>query len=88
VPDSRPGWYCGELHLHSDMSTGRADVATIARVAVERGLDFLGLTDHFTPSHWPRIEELEASGRRPLFLRSLELAGDRGHANPLPSPTT
>jgi hypothetical protein len=81
VPDSRPGWYCGELHLHSDMSTGRADVATIARVAVERGLDFLGLTDHFTPSHWPRIEELEASGRRPLFLRSLELAGDRGHAN-------
>ena len=81
VPDPRPGWYCGEIHLHSDMSTGRKDVATIARVAAERGLDFLGITDHFTPAHWERIEELGAAGSRPLFLRSLELAGDRGHAN-------
>ena len=81
VPDPRPGWYCGEIHLHSDMSTGRKDVATIARVAAERGLDFLGVTDHFTPAHWERIEELGAAGSRPLFLRSLELAGDRGHAN-------
>lgn len=81
VPEPGPGWYCGELHLHSDMSTGRTDVATIVRVARERGLDFLGLTDHFTPSHWERIEELQEAGRRPLFLRSVEIAGDRGHAN-------
>jgi len=81
IPESGPGWYCGELHLHSDMSTGRTDVATIRRVALERGLDFLALTDHFTPSHWDRIEELGSAGKRPLFLRSVEIAGDRGHAN-------
>jgi len=81
IPESGPGWYCGELHLHSDMSTGRTDVATIRRVALDRGLDFLALTDHFTPSHWDRIEELGAAGTRPLFLRSVEIAGDRGHAN-------
>jgi hypothetical protein len=81
VPEQGPGWYSGELHLHSDMSTGRTDVATIVRVARERGLDFLGLTDHFTPSHWERIEELQTAGSRPLFLRSVEIAGDRGHAN-------
>lgn len=81
VMDDRPGWYCGEIHLHSDMSTGRTDVATIARVAVERGLDFIGLTDHFTSAHWDRIEELESRENRPLFIRSVEVAGERGHAN-------
>ena len=81
VPDSGSGWYCGELHLHSDASTGRTDVATIKRVAQERRLDFLALTDHFTPSHWARIEALGPATGRPLFLRSIEIAGDRGHAN-------
>jgi len=80
-PDSGSGWYCGELHLHSNESTGRSDVATIRRVALERHLDFLALTDHFTPAHWDRIEELGSADGRPLFLRSVEIAGDRGHAN-------
>jgi len=81
IPDGSAGWYCGELHLHSDMSTGRTDVATIMRVAREQHLDYIAITDHFTPSHWERIEELGVEGHRPLFLRSLEIAGDRGHAN-------
>lgn len=81
VPDPRPGWYCGELHLHSDCSTGRTDVATIRRVAIERHIDFLSLTDHITDSHWPEIQALSGAGERPLFLQSLEVAGERGHAN-------
>lgn len=81
VLDPRPGWYCGELHLHSHMSTGRTDIRTIRAAALEQGLDFLALTDHFTPYHWQGIEALGARGEKPLFLRSAEVAGDKGHAN-------
>jgi hypothetical protein len=81
VVDPRPGWYCGELHLHSNESTGRTPVEVIRDVAVDRGLDFLALTDHYAASHWLRIDELGAADKRPLFLRSLEIPGDRGHAN-------
>lgn len=81
VPVSTPGWYSGELHLHSDWSTGRTDVATIRRIARDLDLDFLALTDHFTQSHWRGIEEGWIEGEKPLFIRSVEVAGDRGHAN-------
>lgn len=81
VADPRPGWYCGELHLHSSESTGRTSVEVIRDAALARGLDFLALTDHYAASHWLRIEEKATAGRRPLFLRSMEIAGGRGHAN-------
>ncbi len=73
-------WYCGELHLHSHESTGRTSVERIVEVAKEKGLDFLSLTDHFAASHWLRIQELKYEGT-PLFLQSMEVSGDRGHAN-------
>ncbi|MCW2924603.1 MAG: hypothetical protein JWM98_2007 [Thermoleophilia bacterium] len=36
----------GELHCHSTWSDGRADIATMARAAIERGLGHLAVTDH------------------------------------------
>lgn len=36
----------GDLHVHSDWSDGHVSVERMAREAVERGLDYLALTDH------------------------------------------
>jgi hypothetical protein len=80
IYNPHPAWYCGELHLHSNESTGRTGIDTIYRAASLAHLDFLALTDHFSAAHWLRIEELKAS-RPPLFLKSMELSGDYGHAN-------
>ncbi|QQO08374.1 CehA/McbA family metallohydrolase [Breznakiella homolactica] len=75
-----PGWYSGELHVHSNESTGRTDVAEIYEAARRENLDFVALTDHFTAAHWLRIEELRRQGP-PLFIQSMEVSGDFGHAN-------
>ena len=40
--------YIGALHAHSIFSDGSGEVADIARLADESGLDFLILTDHNT----------------------------------------
>lgn len=72
--------YCGEMHMHSLHSTGRTDVETIIRIAREEGLDFIGITDHFTISHWPDIQKCR-SDQPPLLLHSYEVSGDKGHAN-------
>jgi hypothetical protein len=73
-------WYCGELHVHSSESTGRTPVDEVLRVAHEQQLDFVAVTDHFTASHWLKLQGLGHSGR-PLLLQSMEVSGDYGHAN-------
>ena len=73
------GWYEGELHVHSNHSTGRDSVSAIFDEAQNVGLDFISLTDHFTSSHWADIDR--TIGNRPLIcLQSMELSGNRGHA--------
>ena len=80
VKKNGPGWYNGELHVHSNHSTGRDGISEIIKTAEECGLDFLAITDHFTVSHWE--EEAYFSSSSPLLLiQSMELSGDRGHAN-------
>lgn len=78
--ERKAGWYQGELHTHSNESTGRTSVAEVIRAARECRLDFLALTDHFTAAHW-RALQAEFDGRKPLLLQSMEVSGDRGHAN-------
>lgn len=78
--EERKGWYQGELHTHSSESTGRTSVAEVVEAARECQLDFLGLTDHFTASHWCALESV-FDGQKPLLLQSMEVSGDRGHAN-------
>jgi hypothetical protein len=80
VYNHNPAWYNGELHVHSNESTGRTGVDEIYQAASKAHFDFLALTDHFSAAHWLRIEELKKSGP-PLFLKSMEVASDFGHAN-------
>ncbi len=73
------GWYRGELHVHSDHSTGRDSIGKILEVAEKTGLDYIAITDHFTISHWE--EEACFSESSVLIIQSMELSGNRGHAN-------
>lgn len=78
--DTEKRWYQGELHTHSNESTGRTSVSEVIAAACEQKLDFLALTDHFTASHWHALQA-EYDGQKPLLLQSMEVSGDRGHAN-------
>ena len=78
--DTEKRWYQGELHTHSNESTGRTPITEVIEAAREQRLDFLALTDHFTASHW-RTLQASYDGQKPLLLQSMEVSGDRGHAN-------
>jgi hypothetical protein len=72
------GWYRGDLHahtLHSDGSWGVADLVARAR---RRGLDFMTVTDHNTPSsHAPAMA---LAGDDLLVMGGVELTTHYGHA--------
>ncbi|MFD0743485.1 CehA/McbA family metallohydrolase [Phytohabitans flavus] len=48
VPDRGPGWYRGDLHLHSVHSDGRRTQDQVAEAVREAGLDFFASTEHNT----------------------------------------
>jgi DNA polymerase (family 10) len=41
-----PGDLRGDLHVHSDWSDGRATIEEMARAAIERGYEYMAITDH------------------------------------------
>ncbi len=77
----RPGWYHGDLHVHSDESDGALEVRDLLRLAVIRGLDFLAITDHNVHTAWqqfpPDLSEFC------LPLAGIELSTYYGHGNAL-----
>jgi predicted metal-dependent phosphoesterase TrpH len=48
VPATGPGWYRGDLHLHSIYSDGQWTPAELVEQAQANGLDFMGTSDHNT----------------------------------------
>jgi hypothetical protein len=50
VPGTGPGWYRGDLHLHTVHSDGKRTQPQLLRAARAAGLDLLGSTDHNTSS--------------------------------------
>jgi hypothetical protein len=75
-------WLAGDLHAHTVHSDGMLTVQELAVLAVERGLDFLAVTDHNTVSHHA---ELGAAARRYgiTLLPGQEVTTDGGHAGAL-----
>ena len=75
-------WLAGDLHAHTVHSDGELSVPELAVLAVERGLDFLAVTDHNTVSHHA---ELAAAARRYgiTLLPGQEVTTDGGHAGAL-----
>ena len=86
-----PGWYRGDLHLHTGHSDGSCAAQSGARVpcpvfktldaAVARGLDFVAVTDHNTSSHFQALAELQPHYDRLLIIPGREVTTFQGHAN-------
>lgn len=79
IHKNRPGWYAGELHCHSSESDGVQPVKDVVQAAVDAGLDYLAITDHFTSSQWRKL--LPLASKPVALLQSCEITSHRGHAN-------
>jgi len=86
-----PAWYRGDLHMHTGHSDGSCLSQSGARVpcpvfktieaAVERGLDFIAITDHNTTSQFDAMRELRVYFDRVLLIPGREITTFQGHAN-------
>ncbi|MCR5874488.1 CehA/McbA family metallohydrolase [Phenylobacterium sp. J426] len=86
-----PGWYRGDLHLHSAHSDGSCAAQSGARVpcplfrtteaAAQRGLDFIAVTEHNTVSHQQGLTELQPYYDRMVLIPGREITTFQGHAN-------
>jgi hypothetical protein len=75
-------WLAGDLHAHTFHSDGVMSVAELAAHAVERGLDFVAVTDHNTVSHHGLLGP--ASARYGVtLLPGQEVTTELGHAGVL-----
>jgi hypothetical protein len=73
-----PRWYRGDLHSHTIHSDGQLTIADRVRGAVERGQDFLAITDHNTVSHF---RELDSWPDVIAPIRGIEVTTFHGHFN-------
>jgi hypothetical protein len=88
---SSPGWYRGDLHMHTAHSDGQCNSQTGKRVpcpvfltlqaAAARGLDFIAITDHNTTSQYNSLRELQPYFDRLLLIPGREITTFEGHAN-------
>lgn len=85
------GWYRGDLHMHSGNSDGKCisqngnevptPVYRIAEAAVNKGLDFISVTDHNTSAQSGAIRALQPAFNKILFVPGQEITTFFGHAN-------
>ena len=86
----QPGWYRGDLHMHTAHSDGSCPSQSGKRVpcplfltvqaAVKRGLDFIAITDHNTTSQLDAMRELQPYFDHLLLIPGRELTTFTGHA--------
>ena len=86
-----PGWYRGDLHMHTAHSDGSCASQSGRRVpcplfltvreAADRGLDFIAITDHNTESQYDAMRELQPYFDRTLLIPGREITTFWGHFN-------
>jgi len=86
-----PGWYRGDLHMHTAHSDGSCASRKGVRVpcpvfrtleaAEARGLDFIAITDHNTTSQNESLRELAPFFDDLLLIPGREVTTFQGHAN-------
>ena len=87
----QPGWYRGDLHMHSGNSDGKClsqsgrkvgcPVYRTVEAAAAHGLDFIALTDHNTTSHFAALRALQPAFDKLLLVPGREITTFFGHAN-------
>lgn len=90
---AEPGWYRGDLHMHTGHSDGSCPSKTGRRTpcplfltlqaAEARGLDFVAVTDHNTTSHFQDLAELQGYFDDLLLIPGREITTFHGHASVL-----
>ncbi|MDB5425762.1 MAG: hypothetical protein JWQ29_3178 [Phenylobacterium sp.] len=86
-----PGWYRGDLHMHTAHSDGACASRKGVRVpcpvyrtleaAEARGLDFIAITDHNATSQTQALRELAPFFDDLLLIPGREITTFQGHAN-------
>jgi hypothetical protein len=86
-----PGWYRGDLHMHTAHSDGGCVTGDAPRApcpvyrtvlaAQAAGLDFVAVTDHNTTSQAEALAELQPSFPDLLLMSGREITTFQGHAN-------
>ncbi|MFC3076571.1 CehA/McbA family metallohydrolase [Phenylobacterium terrae] len=86
-----PGWFRGDLHLHTghsdgacaDRSGGRGPcpLHLTLEAAAARGLDFVAVTEHNATSHHQAMAELQPHFTDLLLIPGREITTFYGHAN-------
>jgi hypothetical protein len=88
---TEPGWWRGDLHVHSGHSDGTCrsrrgasvpcPLFKVVEIAAARGLDFVALTEHNAASHTQGLRELQPYFDDILLIPGRELTTFLGHAN-------
>ncbi|MBO9544572.1 CehA/McbA family metallohydrolase [Caulobacter sp.] len=86
-----PGWYRGDLHMHTAHSDGGCTTGDAPRApcpvyrtvlaAQAAGLDFIAVTDHNTTSQAEALTELQPAFPNLLLMVGREITTFQGHAN-------
>jgi len=86
-----PGWYRGDLHMHSGDSDGKCraqsgvvipcPVYRTVEAGAARGLDFIALSDHNTTAHFNALRALQGAFDRMLLIPAREVTTFWGHSN-------
>lgn len=87
----RPGWYRGDLHMHSTHSDGSCSSQQGNKVpcplflslqaAVRQGLDFVVVTEHNSIAHLEELVRHQPWFDRLLLIPGIEVTTFQGHAN-------
>jgi hypothetical protein len=87
----QPGWYRGDLHMHTAHSDGSCPSETghpvpcpvfvTVEAAAHRGLDFIAISDHNTMSQYDAMRELQSYFDKTLLIPGREITTFHGHAN-------
>lgn len=77
VAQTGPGWYGGDLHMHTHHSDGAWSVTELWQAVRRRGLDFFVLTDHNTLSGLAELAAIDTDGALPI--PGLEVTTLSGH---------
>jgi hypothetical protein len=86
-----PGWFRGDLHMHTGQSDGQCPSQTGKMIpcpvfftvdaAARRGLDFIAVTDHNATSHYDDLRELQPYFDKLLLIPGREITTFLGHIN-------
>jgi hypothetical protein len=76
-----PGWFAGNLHVHTIYSDGSQTLTQVATLNREAGFDFIAATDHNTFRQDYEVPAAAAANPTLLILYGEEITTAYGHSN-------